>query len=191
MYRAAAILATALIIGTGTQTPSAAAAGRDTGLVSTDYLIVTATVDAVDQERRLVTIKDPDGKTVPLRASKKVKDFEKLEKGKQVTAEYLEAVAVIVRKPDGKSDPGFLRDVTVAPHGKDSAGLPVDTVDALGMVEAVDHDKRTITFKGANGIVHTYKVDERVKKFRYILKGDKVFVRVTEPLAVRIRLIEQ
>ena len=77
MYRAAAILATALIVGTVTQTPSAAATGRDTGLVSTDYIIVTATVEAVDQERRLVTIKDPDGKTVPLRASKKVKDFEK------------------------------------------------------------------------------------------------------------------
>ena len=100
-------------------------------------------------------------------------------------------MAVIVRKPDGKSRPGYLKEVTVAPRGKDSDGLPVDTVEGLGTVEAIDYDNRTVTFKGADGSSRTYRADERVSRLRYLLKGDKVFLKATEPLAVRIIPVEK
>jgi translation initiation factor IF-1 len=153
--------------------------------------VVTTTVEAIDHERRTITIKTPDGKAVTLRASKKVRNFQEIKKGDVVSAEYLEAVAVIVRKPDGKSNPGYLKEVTVAPPGRESAALPVNMVESLGTAEAIDYGLRTVTFKGPDEVIQTYKVDTRVKKLKEILRGDKVYVKVTEPLAVRIRPVEK
>ena len=182
MKNAAVILVAVIAFGTGMPTqPVTAATGMDKGVVSTDYIVVAATVEAIDQERRTITIKAPGDKIITLKASKKVKNFEDIKKGDLVSAEYLEAVAVIVRKPDGKSRPGYLKEVTVAPRGKGSDGLPVDTVEALGTVEAIDHDNRTVSFKGPEGSVQTYKADERVPRFKYIVKGDKVYIKATEP----------
>jgi len=192
MKKTAVILAAVVAFGTGVPTQSVKAATKiDKGVVSTDYIMVSATVEAIDYERRTITIKGPGDKIVSLKASKKVKYFDEIKKGDLVSAEYLDAVAVIVRKPDGKSRPGYLKEVTVAPRGKSSDGLPVDTVESLGTVEAIDHDNRTVTFKGPDGNVRTYKADERVTRFRSIVKGDKVYIKATEPLAVRIKPVEK
>ena len=192
MKKTTVILAAAIAFGAGISSqPVRAATGMDKGVVSTDYIVISATVETIDQERRALTLKGPGDKTVTLRASKKVKDFEEIKKGDLVSAEYLDAVAIIVRKPDGKSRPGYLKEVTVTPRGKSGDGLPVDTSEALGTVEAIDHDNRSVTFKGPDGNIQTYKVDERVPKFRYILKGDKVYIKTTEPLAVRIKPVEK
>ena len=191
MWKVLVILAAVLVMGTATAKPVMASSGVDKGIVTSDYIVVTTTVEAIDHERRTITIKTPDGKAVTLRASKKVRNFQEIKKGDVVSAEYLEAVAVIVRKPDGKSNAGYLKDVTVAPHGRESAALPVDMVESLGTVEAIDYGLRTVTFKGPDEVIQTYKVDTRVKKLKEILRGDKVYVKVTEPLAVRIRPVEK
>ncbi len=192
MKKMAVLLAAAVAFGTGVPArPVAAATGADKGIVSADYIVVSAMVESIDQERRIITLKGAGDKSVTLKISKKVKNFGELKKGDQVSAEYLDAVAVIVRKPDGKSRPGYLKEVTVAPRGKDSDGLPVDTVEGLGTVEAIDYDNRTVTFKGADGSSRTYRADERVSRLRYLLKGDKVFLKATEPLAVRIIPVEK
>jgi len=192
MKKAVILLAAAIVFGSGVPPqPVIAATGMDKGVVSADYVVVSATVEAIDYERRTITLKGPGDKTVTLKASKKVKYLDEIKKGDLVSAEYLDTVAVIVRKPDGKSRPGYLKEVTVAPRGKSSDGLPVDTVELLGTVEAIDHDNRTVTFKGADGIVQTYKVDERVARFRYLVKGDKVYIKATEPLAVQIKPVEK
>jgi len=192
MKKAAVILAAAVALGSGIPTqPAKAATGIDKGVVSTDYIVVSATVEAIDYERRTITLKGPGEKTVTLKASKKVKYLDEIKKGDLVTAEYLDAVAVIVRKPDGKSSPGYINEVTVTPRGKESGGLPVDTVEVLGTVEAIDQDNRTVTFKGSDGNTLTYKADKRVTRLKYIQKGDKVYIKATEPLAVKIKPVEK
>jgi hypothetical protein len=188
MKKAALILATAIALMAGIETrPATAATGIDNGVVSADYVVASATVESIDYERRTITLKGPDNKSVTLKASKEVKKFGEILKGDLVTAEYLDAVAVIVRKPDGASHPGFLKEVSVTPRGRESDGLPVDTTALLGTVEAVDYGLRSVTFRGADGFIKTYKADIRVKKLKDILKGDKVYLRVTEPLAIRIK----
>jgi hypothetical protein len=192
MKKAAVILATAIAFGSGVpMRPVIAATGIDKGIVSAEYIVVSATVEAIDYERRTITLKGPGDKTVTLMASKKIKYLDEIKKGDLVSAEYLDTVAVIVRKPDGKSRPGYLKEVTVAPRGKSSDGLPVDTVELLGTVDAIDHDNRMVTFKGTDGVVQTYKVDERVARFKYIVKGDKIYIKATEPLAIRIKPVEK
>ena len=137
MKKAAVILATAIAFGSGISAqPVMAATGMDKGVVKADSITVSATVEVIDYERRLIILKGPGDKTVTLKASKKVKYLDEIKKGDLVSAEYLDAVAIIVRKPDGKPRPGYLKDVTVTPRGKSDEGLPVDTSEAFGIVEA-------------------------------------------------------
>ncbi|MGO9689996.1 MAG: hypothetical protein ACLP2X_15830 [Syntrophobacteraceae bacterium] len=49
------------------------------------------------------------------------------------------------------------------------------------------HDgKRTVTLKGPEGKIRTYKVGKEVKKFKQVKKGDQVVLRVTEALALEV-----
>ena len=188
MKKVVLFLAATVALGTGIPTqPVTAATEMDRGIVSAERIDLAATIETIDHERRLITLKIPDGKFVTLRASKQVKNFGELAKGNPVTVGYLDSVAVIVRKPDGISQPGYLKEVSVTQRGDESDELPVDTVASLGSVESIDYGLRTVTFKGADGVIKTYKVDPRVKKFRDIYQGDKIYLRVTEPLALRIR----
>ncbi len=192
MKKMAVILATALTISSGIQArPVIAAAGIDKGVVSTDYISFAATVEAIDYEKRTITLRGPENSSVTLRASKEVQKFGEIRKGNLVTAEYLDAVAIVVRKADGASHPGYLKEVTVTQRGKDPDGLPVDTITMLGTVEVIDYNLRTVTVKAADGTIKTYKADIRVKKLKDIIKGDKIYLRVTEPLAVRIKPVEK
>jgi len=188
MKKLAILLAAIVAFGAGIPTRSAmAASGMDKGVVNAEYIVVSATVDAIDYERRTITLVGPDSKRVTIRASREVRKLQAIKKGDLVSAEYLDAVAVIVRKPDGVSHPGFLKEVSVTSRGRESDRMPVDTVEAMGTVEAIDHELRIVTFKAPDGVIRTYKVDPRVKKLRDIVKGDRISVRATEPLAVSIK----
>jgi hypothetical protein len=49
------------------------------------------------------------------------------------------------------------------------------------------HDgKRTVTLKGPEGKIRTYRVGKEVKKFKHVKKGDQVVLRVTEALALEV-----
>ena len=50
-------------------------------------------------------------------------------------------------------------------------------VQATLSVEAVDHDKRTITLKGPHGNEGTYEVGEHVERFSEIKAGDKLHAK--------------
>jgi hypothetical protein len=53
-------------------------------------------------------------------------------------------------------------------------------------VEAVDYPKRTITLKGAQGNVRTYRVGDSVRRLDEVKKGDQVVLRVTDALAILV-----
>ena len=60
---------------------------------------ITATITAIDQANRIVTLKGPDGLPVAVKAPEQVEGFKSLKVDDQVTATYFEAMAVQVRKP--------------------------------------------------------------------------------------------
>jgi hypothetical protein len=62
----------------------------------------------------------------------------------------------------------------------------VDTVQVTADVEAVDYQKRTITLKGAQGNVRTYKVGDAVQRLNEVKTGDQVVLRVTDALAILV-----
>lgn len=100
MSTAQSVLFVALLVFAGA--PLALAeqqAGEKPGAVMTDVVAVTATVEAVDHDKRTVTLKGQEGNAVALKVDKEVKKLKQVKKGDEVVVRHTEAVAIAVRKP--------------------------------------------------------------------------------------------
>jgi hypothetical protein len=59
--------------------------------------------------------------------------------------------------------------------------MVVDTMQVTANVEAVDWHKRTITLRGPQGNVTTYKVGDGVTRLNDVKMGDQVVLRSPTP----------
>src|SRR5690242_10770572 len=59
---------------------------------------VTATVEAVDLENRIVALREPDGRSVTVKVGDRVRNLPQLHVGDQVVAKYYETAVVRLRK---------------------------------------------------------------------------------------------
>ena len=166
--------------------PAPKAAADKPGVVIGDLVVVTATVDAIDKDKRTVTLKGPKGKTVTLKVDEAAKNFDQVKVGDKVKAEYLDAIAVFVRKPGDPPDAMETQALAVAPRGKKPAAVAVNTVEVTATVEKIDYKTRLVTLKGPDGNTKTIKVDPRVKRLAEVKVGDQIVFRHTEAVAIRV-----
>jgi len=73
--------------------------GAKPGVVMVDTVEVTATVEAIDYQKRTATLKGPEGKTRTIKVDPSMKRFSEVKKGDQVVMRMTEAVAISVQKP--------------------------------------------------------------------------------------------
>jgi Cu/Ag efflux protein CusF len=170
--------------GASGQSPAAAVPDQP-GVVYADRTRATATVQAVDRSQRTVTLERADGRTVTLNVPPNARNFDRIEPGDTIRAEYLDAVAVVVRKSDAPAPAGGTSVVRLAPRGEKPAGVVVDTVEMTGRVEAVDLATRRVTLSGP-GRVMVIPVDDRVSRLDEVKAGDEVVIRHTQALAIRL-----
>ena len=71
---------------------------KPAGLV-VEVVDVSATVQAIDKKKRILTLKRPDGKLVSTKVGKSVKAFDTLKVGDSIHARITEAIAISVEKP--------------------------------------------------------------------------------------------
>lgn len=159
--------------------------GTKPGGVIVEVVKLTGTVKAVDMEKKNVTIEGSGGRTVMVNA-KNARNLDQVKVGDKVNLEFVESLALFVRKADAPPSASEAQVVELAPRGQKPAGLMAETIEITGNVESVDSKVRTITVKGPAGNVRTLKVDKAVKNFGQIKKGDQVVLRYTEAVALKV-----
>ncbi len=185
----AVLLTVALVVGLTSlamaQQKGSAAAGAKPGAVIVDVVKWSGTVTAVDTAMRTVTLQGQGGKNVTLNA-KNARNLDQVKVGDTVRAEYIEELAIFVRKADAPASATEAQAIELAPKGQKPAGLVAETVEITANVEAIDYQKRTISLKGPAGNVRTLKVSNQVKNFKDIKKGDQVVLRLMEAFALSV-----
>ena len=156
------------------------------GGVMVDVVDVSATVDAVDASKRQVTLKLSDGSLRTIKLGPEVKNFDQIKAGDKVKAKFYESVAVFVAKAGEKPSATEKQTIEVAPKGEKPGVVMVATVEVTAVVTAINYTKRTLKLKGPDGKIKTFTVDKAVKNFKNIKKGDDVFLRVTEAVAIMV-----
>jgi hypothetical protein len=97
--------------------PKAAPAPAPMGGAVVEVVKLTATVEKVDVATRMVTLKGPKGNLVTFKAGEAVRNLDQVKVGDKVNAQYLESVAVFVRKSSDPPNAGEMDAVGVAPKG--------------------------------------------------------------------------
>lgn len=187
------LLAVALIVWIGAGAARAGglspAAEREVakpGVVVVDVLEVKAVLEAIDHKKRTLTLKDNQGKAITLKADKSVKNFDQLKKGDVVLADFVESIAIFIRKADAPQSAAEARLVSVAPKGSNRGVLLAETFQVSAAVESIDFKARLVTLKEPNQSVRVVAVDKGFKNLEGFKKGDEVVLRVTEAIAIKI-----
>lgn len=151
-----------------------------------DTVTVKATVTAINQKTREVTLRGEDGQETTFVVDERVKNLPQVRKGDIVTANYYRAIAARVRKP-GEANPGVTSGggLETANPGEKPAAVGAHTVQVTANVTKVDRRKQEITLRGPRGksVVVAVKDPANMEKVK---KGDLVEITYTEALAISV-----
>jgi Cu/Ag efflux protein CusF len=183
------VLFMALAGGLGVTAPAAEPKGGQKGKFTVEkskVVEMTATVQAVDLENRLVTLRGPEGKVVKVHADQGVRNLAKIRLGDQVKARYYESLAIEVKKP-GEITPseGSAQFSSRAKPGERPGGTETNVVTLVADIEAIDMKNQTVTLKWLNGDTETVKVQDP-KNLEKVRVGDQVVITYTEAVAISV-----
>ncbi len=166
-------------------TPAAtpAAAPRGEAVVAT--IEVTATVTAIDQATRAVTLRKDDGTEVSFVASEDVQNLAQVQVGDVLHVVYAEALAYEVRKGGTAAAPVTAIAGGAAELGQRPAGALARQTTATVAIIAIDPQVPSVTFQGPAGNTRTIKV-LHPEKLEGVRVGDTVDVTFTEALAIKV-----
>lgn len=162
---------------------------REVGKIVT----TTATVTAVDPNKREITLKDSKGNEVTFAVDKSVTRLKEVKVGDKVRAEYYVSIASEIRPPtaEEKDNPLTVLETTAkAPKGTTPARGALRQIRAVVTVENIDRDAETATIKGPRGNTLTVKALDPARLDR-VKVGDTVIVTYTEALAVSLEKADE
>jgi hypothetical protein len=151
-----------------------------------ELVTVTATVQAVDQAKRIVTLKGPEGDVFDIKVGKEVRNLPQVKVGDMVVAKYFEAVAIDVKKGGlGIRSAESQTAVSRARPGEMPAGAVATTTTIVANVLKVDNSKQIVTVEGPSGKSVKVKVKDP-GVLQQIKAGEQVEMTITEAIAIAV-----
>ncbi len=181
-----AFVAALLLAGTqawadDTKTPAAPPSG---GVAQT--VEMQATVTAIDQATRMVTLKGPDGKETTIHVDERARNLGQVKVGDVVKVAYTEALAWKLSKSKKMQPTAEVEEAAArAKAGEKPGGGAARRVTITAQIEAIDLDKGTVTLKGPQGNSRTIKArnPDNLKKVKV---GDLIDITYTEAVALQV-----
>ena len=152
---------------------------------------VTATIQAIDIDKREVTLKGPLGNVVTFKVDKRVERLSEFKVGDDVTADYYISIAGELRPPteQEKEHPITVVEESVrAPKGTQPAGGGLRAIKVVTTVEGLDLSTQTVTLKGPMGNDVTVRASN-LDNLKSLHLGSTIVVTYTEALAVSLEKV--
>jgi hypothetical protein len=145
----------------------------------------TATITAIDQKTRTVTLKDTDGNVEDIQCGPEVKRFNELKVGDVVTFSYHAAVVYKIAKPESTAAAATSDVGAVRGQGPKPGGAITHQQKATVEVTAIDPAAATVTVKTADGHTLTAEVEDK-KNLEGVKVGDHITITFTEAFMVTV-----
>ena len=144
-------------------------------ITTSQKMLVTATIEAINYETREVTLRTADGRVANIVASEEARNLKQAKVGDTVIAEYLQELSIEVFANDG-TQPGAGELAVVGRSGEGE--MPAT-------VEEINIEANTFKLKGPSGMVKEYvaRDPENLKKAEV---GDLVVITYTEAVAISV-----
>lgn len=147
---------------------------------------LSATVAALNQETREVTLKGEDGKEVAITVGDEVKNLAQVKVGDKVQVAYYESVNVEILGADqGAPKAAAISALETAAPGQKPAGTMATELEIVATIEAINKDRETVTLKGPEGNTKTVKV-RNPANLEKVAVGDRVLITLSRAVAVNV-----
>ena len=147
---------------------------------------ITATVQAIDLEKRIVTVKGgPRGQVVELLADEKVKNLSRLKVGDEMVVKYFASVAVRVTKPGEVKVKETMEKAKVEQSGSETRLITVTAT-----IQDIDKDRNNVFLKWPEGVIVGVQVKDPTI-LAGVNVGDVVVITYTEAVAISIEKKKQ
>ena len=181
------LLAAAVTAATAQAQTGAAVVGTAPGKAAVAETIkLTGTITAIDKATRDVTLKGPQGNEITVTAGPEVKNFDNMRVGDQVSAQYVEALTLELKKGGGmtvaRSDQSGVKE---AKPGQKPGGVAGRQITIVADVVDVNPSKQTITLRGPKRTVEMRIPDP--EQFKLVAKGDQVEATYTQAVAIDVQ----
>lgn len=181
----AGVMSACLVLTAAAQTPSM----DDVHEAATTSVMGQGTIQAIDPQKRTVTIRPSDGGNAFTVRADDVRNFGQLKVGQVVTATYYRSVALALQ-PAGSAEAGAYaeQDVARAEPGDLPGGMIADTVTVFAPIVAIDTGKNTVAILEPDGNHRIVAVQN--PRYQALLpglkKGDLVRLTFTEAVAIGV-----
>jgi Cu/Ag efflux protein CusF len=182
MYRCLAVVALLVMLPVSASAGTQSQKPGDKTVTKQNKVTATATVKAIDQATRSVTLRAENGDEDTFTVGPEVKRFSELKVGDTIKATYYESLVFQVRKP-GAAAPGA--DAAVAGGRlKDAPGGAIGTQQTTSVtVKALDMRVPSITVATADGRTLTRKIADK-KNLEGVRPGDTIDITYSQAVVV-------
>jgi hypothetical protein len=146
---------------------------------------VQATVTAIDQTDRMVTLKGSQGKERTIHVPDSVKKFSSLKVGDVITARYIDGLIFHVMQP-GDTRPKGTGEEVITPNLEGRAGGTIASQETAEVtVLGIDPKVPSLTLKTEDGRTISYMVKDssRIKNLKV---GDRIVIVYTEAVMLSV-----
>ena len=175
-----------------TQAPTATTANAETAApaeVVERQEELLATVEGIDMESRILTLRRPDGTVEKIHAPAEVQNLPQVRVGDQVMVTYAASLTAV--KTEGTGAPTSVVDdaVVTSPKGSMPGVAGGGTVTMIVTIEDYDPETHIISFTGPNGFLRQGQLrrSQMQDLARTLKKGDQVQVTYSEAIALTVR----
>lgn len=180
-----------ILIQVGCASDEVKKAEIDIGEIS-EYATITATVAAIDHEKREITLKRADGSETTFIVDNRVKRLNEINAGDKIKLDYFISLASEIREPteEEKNEPlTVLEGLERAPGDTSPAAGGLRRIKAVVTIMDIDRSRQLVTMKGPLGRYITIRA-MYPERLELVEIGDSVIVTYTEALAVSVEKVE-
>jgi hypothetical protein len=165
-------------------TATSLASGVPGGIAVQTYEL-TATVAAIDQGARKLTLLSQDGIKQTVKVGAEAVNFDQIQVGDRLKVRVTEQLVVYVSGEGEVPSDGGAQLVALAPKGAKPGGIMAETAQVTAKVTALDTKRHKATLQFEDGTTKTVAVRPDVDLSQRKV-GDKVVIRATEALALTV-----
>ena len=187
MHKALTLLAVLLLFATPCWSGESTPATDKPSMYTSQTVIITAVVEAINHETREVTLRGPEGNAVSFVASEDARNLGQVKVGDIVLAEYVQSMSIEVFAGDGSEPGAGALSVAARTDEGEMPGIAVmDSVVITATVVDINIEDNTFKLKGPDGEVtqYTARDPENLKKGRV---GDVVVMTFKRGLAISVQ----
>ncbi len=147
-------------------------------------MTITAVVEAINHETRVVTVRPEDGEPITFTASEEARNLDQVAVGDVLTAEYVETISVEVLANDGmQAEAASASAMARTEKGEMPGVAAMDATVVTATVEEINLEKNTFKLKGPDGTINEYlaRNPENLKRSKV---GDLVVITMTTAVAI-------